>query len=325
MLAKHVSESNPDIVIASNTPLDSFTQLTKHCKNNAIPIIFWLQDILGLATYSVLNQKFGPLGALVGKYYIHKEKKLLNSSSHIVPISTDFVKTLTDWKIPRNSISVIENWAPLNEIPQCERTNAWSIQQNWSGRPVALYSGALGLKHNPSLLLELAIFLDNNLPEARLIVISEGHGADWLKQQNSRLNLKSLVQLPFQPFEDLPKILASANILLAILEPEAGEFCVPSKILSYMCTGRPIVYAAPEQNLASRLIIQNQAGLVVPPSDFKKFADTVSHLLKDTNLQAKMGNNARTYAERTFNIIHIGDKFEKIIRSTSRDLEWEQK
>ena len=60
--------------------------------------------------------------------------------------------------------------------------------------------------------------------------------------------------LPFQPYEVLPEVLASADVLLAILEPEAGVFSVPSKVLSYHCAGRPILAAIPAENLAARII-----------------------------------------------------------------------
>ena len=64
----------------------------------------------------------------------------------------------------------------------------------------------------------------------------------------------ALMLLPFQPYEVLPEVLASADVLIAILEPDAGVFSVPSKVLSYHCAGRPILAAIPAENLAARII-----------------------------------------------------------------------
>ena len=55
----------------------------------------------------------------------------------------------------------------------------------------------------------------------------------------------SLRCLGFQPFEVLPDVLGSADVLVAILEPDAGVFSVPSKVLSYFCAGRPVLLAVP--------------------------------------------------------------------------------
>lgn len=315
VVAKRLSELKPDVVICSNTPLDSMFRIRAYCDKTKTPFVFWLQDIIGLAARAVLTTKLGVLGRVIGEYYIAREKRLLRSSQHVIPISTDFLSILASWKIDSKKTTVINNWAPIQEMPPHSKINDWSKKLKSDGCPIAIYSGALGLKHNPKLLLDLAIHLNENHPSARLIVISEGYGADWLRTQNATLNLDSLIQLPFQPFSDLPQVLASADVLLAILEPEAGEFCVPSKVLSYMCVGRPIVLAASEQNLASQLIASNNIGRVVEPTDSNEFSKVVMQMLRDNDMQSEMGGAARAYAELSFDIESIGNKFEAIIKS----------
>ena len=71
-----------------------------------------------------------------------------------------------------------------------------------------------------------------------LVVVSEGRGADWLAEQGR--NEPALRLLPYQPYDRLPEVLASADVLIAVLEPEAGAFSVPSKILTYLCAATGI-------------------------------------------------------------------------------------
>ena len=70
----------------------------------------------------------------------------------------------------------IENWAPVDELPARPRENEWARRHGLDGKPVLLYSGTLGLKHDPGLLHRLA----EALPEVAVVVASEGLGADWL-------------------------------------------------------------------------------------------------------------------------------------------------
>ena len=314
-LSRRVAEIKPDLLIASNTPLDSLFTLYSTCKRYDIQFVFWLQDILGIAAKNVLSKKLGVIGSLIGSYYTFREARILRSSDHVVAISPDFKSTLSTWNIPDNKLSIIHNWAPLNEIPALARDNEWSTEHQLNTKKVALYSGALGLKHNPQLLLDLAIHMQKYEPDQQLIVISEGHGADWLLQQQQTLNLSSLTLLPFQPFELLPEILASADVVLGILEPEAGEFCVPSKVLSYMCVARPIVLAALKRNLASQLLINNNCGLVSDPKNSKEFVSIVTQLLHNPTKSHEMASNARAFAEYNFDIDNIGNAFEDIIHS----------
>lgn len=59
--------------------------------------------------------------------------------------------------------------------------------------------------------------------------------------------------LPFQPFEDLPAVLASADLLLAILTEDAARFCVPSKVWTGFCAARPNLLVVPEFNQAAKI------------------------------------------------------------------------
>ena len=53
-----------------------------------------------------------------------------------------------------------------------------------------------------------------------------------------------------------------------MLNEDAGKFSVPSKILNYLCAGKPIILSAPSDNLASQMIIESKAGKVFSPNNF---------------------------------------------------------
>ena len=147
----------------------------------------------------------------------------------------------------------------------------------------------------------------------RVVVLSEGLGADWLAESVARDGLANLMLLPFQPYDALPSVLASADVVLTILEPKAGIFSVPSKVLTYHCAGRPLLAAVPHENLAARIIERNGSGIVVSPTDPNGFVQAAETLLADDELRRRMSAAARRYAEQTFDIARIGDAFESIL------------
>jgi colanic acid biosynthesis glycosyl transferase WcaI len=124
-----------------------------------------------------------------------------------------------------------------------------------------------------------------------------------------------LLLLPFQPFYELPQVQATADVLVAILEPDAGVFAVPSKVLTYMCAKRPLLLAVPPENLAARIVKDAGAGVVVGPADPKAFIEGAHRLMKDQQLIASMSNRGRMYAETHFDIEKITDRFEAILTS----------
>jgi len=111
--------------------------------------------------------------------------------------------------------------------------------------------------------------------------------------------------------------LGSADVLVAILEPDAGVFCVPSKVLSYLCAGRPVLLAVPAENLVSRIVVEHDAGLVVEPTDLAGFRAAALRLAESPQLREQAGAAARHYAESHFDIDHIADRFERILRGDS--------
>jgi glycosyltransferase involved in cell wall biosynthesis len=203
-------------------------------------------------------------------------------------------------------------------MPPRPRDNAWSRATGLGAGVRFIYSGTLAMKHNPALLLELARMLDRD-SSGELVVVSEGAGVEWLTQQAAHEGLHALHCLGFQPFESLPDVLGSADVLVAILEPEAGVFSVPSKVLSYFCAGRPVLLAVPRQNLAARIVVESGAGLCVEPCDVEGFCSAAQRLIESCRLRGELGHAARQYAEKHFDIGRIGDQFEAVLNKSMRE------
>lgn len=306
----------PEVVISADTPLDPQNIVLKTCKKQKIKFIFWVQDLHGIAIKKILSKKYAILGKLVGLYYENLESSLLRQSDLIVIVSEDFLHFFEGKGITRDKTHVIHNWAPLEELPLQPKDNEWSRAQGLHDKLCLLYSGTMGLKHNPEIILDLAVDLkDRN--DVRIVVISEGLGASFLQEKKMKLALENLILLNYQPVEFLPQILGAADILLAILEKDAGIFSVPSKVLTYHCAGRPLLLAVPINNLAAKIVKENETGIVVDPDDAQGFVEAAKRLLQDRALRQFYGAQARKYAERTFDIGKITDKFEELFFALS--------
>ncbi|SHK08174.1 glycosyltransferase family 4 protein [Rhodothermus profundi] len=313
LVAEKIAHFKPDVVITSNTPLITLKVIDKMCKKYKINRIYWVQDLLGFGIKVNLNKKLPLIGGLLGEYFVWLEKYLLRQSDAIVVITEDFLSTCDRAGVTRDRVSVIYNWAPLDELPVLDKKNAWTQDHGVVHTFNFLYSGTLGMKHNPDLLIELAQHFKCE-PTVRIIVASEGIGANYLSKKKKELALNNLMLLPFQDYHQLPRMLAAADVLVALLEPDAGVFAVPSKVLTYLCAGRPLLLAVPPENLAARIVSEHGAGKVVPPNDPKAFVEAAWTLYKNANLRKVMAKKGRTYAEEHFDIEQIADKFETIIK-----------
>jgi len=315
LLAEQIEKYEPHVVLSANTPTDARGAAIKAARAVGAGDVVWLQDIYGLAVDRLLRRKLPVVGSVIGARYLRLERRLLRQADRIVAITPDFLPTLTEWGIPPERVDGIENWAPLEELPLRPRDNAWARAHELADKTVLMYSGTLGLKHDPALLLSLAKDL---LPEShvRVVVISEGPVVDDLKSRAS--DLPNMVFMPFQPYDAMPEVLASADILLILLDRCADAFSVPSKALTYLCAARPVLGAMPAANLATRLIRAADAGIVVDPGDRAAFIAAARALVDDPARRSEMGRSARDYAERTFDIATITDRFEAILAAAGK-------
>lgn len=311
-----------DAVLSANTPSLVQNRLAKMLQDLQVPLFAWVQDLYGVAAHKLLRKRLPIMGELVGRYFIRLDKQSLRSSKQAILITDDFRPFAREAGLPDERLHVIENWAPVQDIPLLSKDNDWAKSQGLPDVFRFVYSGTLAMKHNPQLLVELAKgLLDHSaktsLPAAELMVVSSSPGARWLAEQVKERQLRNVRLLDFQPAASFPSILGSADVLLAVLESDAAAFSVPSKVLSYLCAGKPILAAIPSGNLAARIIRGAGAGQVVEPTAAEVFAATgVSMMNADSIQRQAWGQAARRYAEQTFDLSRITDRFMQIFESS---------
>jgi colanic acid biosynthesis glycosyl transferase WcaI len=309
--ARSIAAKEPAVAVISNVPLLAHAVLARRLSRCGVPMVFWHQDIYSEAIGSAARRRLPVVGAWVGRLAERLERTIARRSGAIVAISPTFLDRLAAWGVADKAV-VVPNWAPIDELPVCDADNAWRSRSGLLGHPVVLYSGTLGLKHDPGILASLAEQLGKSHPMTRVVVISEGKGRDWLEEwkRGRGTAADNLVLLDFQPYADLPAVMGSADVLMAVLEPDASRFSVPSKVLTYLCSGRAIVGVLPADNSVAEILLTHGAGLVVRRDDA---ASAVGRLLDDEACRTAMGRAGRRYAERAFSPETAADRFVQVI------------
>ena len=312
-LGRRVRRAHPDVVVFCNTPLVAHAVAATACRRAGVPMVFWQQDVYSAAIAQVATHRLGVAGRPVALTAAQLERRLARQSAAVVAISDDFMPTLRRWGVADRA-AVIPNWAPLPELPVRPRANAWARAHGLVGRHVVLYAGTLGLKHDPAVFMSIAARLRWTEPRARLVVVSEGRGREWLAAQVARTSADNVLLLDYQPYEQLPDMLGAADVLLAILEPSAGRYSVPSKVLTYLCAKRAIVSVLPSENAAAATLRESRGAVLVEAGDEQRAAAAVLELLRDARARRRLGAAARQYAEVRFDIAARADEFEAILR-----------
>ena len=318
LLGRALRRERPDVAVLCNTPLIAHAVAADACTRAGIPMVFWQQDVYSAAIAHVATQRLGVAGHPVALIAAQLERRVARQSSAVVTIADDFMPTLRRWGVGERA-TVIPNWAPLPELPVRPRINEWARAHGLAGRPVVLYAGTLGLKHDPALFISLAAAMRPAVPHARLVVASEGRGREWLATELARTGADNVLLLDYQPYESLPDMLGAADVLLAILEPSAGRFSVPSKVLTYLCAKRAIVSVLPLDNAAATTLRESGGAVLVEPGDEQRAVAAVIDLLRHPRARRQLAAAARQYAEARFDITPRADEFEAVLRRVCGD------
>jgi len=173
------------------------------------------------------------------------------------------------------------------------------------GSCVALYAGLHGLAQGLEQILEAADLLRNEAG-LQFVLLGDGPDKEKLLAEARRRGLSNMRFLDPRRFDEMPGILASADVLLVTLKKHIPG-AVPSKIYEAMGTGRPVVLAASGE--AAEIVDRHQAGIVVEPGDAAALSRAVKALLDAPDLRCRLGENARRAAETHYDRRAIAARF----------------
>ncbi|GAB2974133.1 glycosyltransferase family 4 protein [Nocardioides montaniterrae] len=315
-LVAHVRRVDPDITMLSNVQIPTLVIFSLAMIVLRRPWVLWHQDVYAVAVRSLTGTKLPKRFAVVAAAFEVAERFCSRRAKAIVVIAPSFVPVHEKWGTA-DKTTVIPNWAPLDEIFPVERKNDWATENDLDATPTLLYSGTLGLKHNPRLLVRLTRRVLDRGQDVRLVVVNSGPAIDVIRDEADQLGVP-VTLLPFQPYERLPEVLGAGDVLLVLLDKEAGAFSVPSKTLSYLCSGRPVLGMLPAENLAADLIARADGRVVEPEEhDLEAAAVWVAGVLADDERRRQIGQSSRSLAEEEFALPRCADRFEQLLTAAA--------
>ncbi|MBD8608242.1 glycosyltransferase family 4 protein [Aeromicrobium sp. CFBP 8757] len=315
-LVRHVRTVRPDVALMSNVQVPTLVVFAVAMVLTRTPWVLWHQDVYSVAIRSFAGGKLSRSFGFVARAFEVAERWCSRRAAAVVVIAESFVPVHRRWGTA-DKVTVIPNWAPLDEIVPLDRKNDWAVENELDDTLTLLYSGTLGLKHDPALLVSLAAEVRRAGRDVRLVVVNEGPAVGLLRAEAERRAVP-ITLLPFQPYERLSEVLATGDLLVVLLDQQAGAFSVPSKTLSYLCAGRPVLGLMPCENVAADLVNRTGGGVFAPSElDIPAAGAWAAELLGDPARRDQIGEAARELAEGEFAMQVCADRFERVLRSTA--------
>ncbi len=136
---------------------------------------------------------------------------------------------------------------------------------------LAVYSGNVGNKQGLGVLLDAALLLARD-PSAsgrtiELVIAGDGAAKAALATRHAELNLRNVRLLPLLSDADYRALLDAADLALITQEKGTGQFFFPSKMLTVLGAGLPVLAVADADSELALAIKQGDCGFLVPPAE----------------------------------------------------------
>ena len=262
-----------------------------------VPWVLWLQDVLPDAATTTGLVREGPLLALARRL----ERLAYRSASTIVVISESFRENLLAKGVPAGMLELVYNPATRG-FPERAPTP--------DGRPLRMLAmGNMG--HSQGLVDFVRAFEASDLreEEARLVLAGTGELADRVRGEvrTGRVEFLGLVS-----DDRLDAELGRAALGLVSQRSDLVEFNLPSKLMTFMGRGLPILAAVREGSETARIVRNARAGWLVPRPDAATIAAVVREALEPDARTAR-GLASLDFARSHFEPGVVAESFERIL------------
>ena len=265
------------------------------------PLLFWVQDLWPESLSATGAVRSRAVLALVDRLI----KWIYRGCDRVLVQSETFIPSVEAHGVPKDRIRYLPNSAEsFYRKVSTEKKDGFQV----------LYAGNIGAAQDFPTILAAA----ERSRDVQWIIVGDGRMRAWVESEVKKRSLGNVRLLGQRPSEEMPRLFAQADVLLATLRREPiFAYTIPSKIQSYLACGRPVIAAM--EGEGGRIIRDAGAGWAVPPEDPAALADAVlaASRLERSELDA-MGNRGEAWFREHFEREKLLSRLEAFLREVKQ-------
>lgn len=298
-----------DFVYNDGWQLFGLYLVAKVCKKYNIPYMVPIQDIYPECLFTNRNYP-GILKACINGVLLPIDKYYQKHAACVRTISEEMRDYLSETRgVAKENYLVVNNWQNdadfLKEYPKRED----------DGKIIFAYVGSINEHANVDLMIKA--FADAVIPNSEFRIYGGGNKKEYC------INLARELELTNVIFDQVSRdkvafVQSQADVLILALPKGNGNLCLPSKLTSYMLSGKPVLASVDEDSSTTRMLASSGAGYAAVPDSleglkkgFEIFAQLDKEQLKSMGTSSK--EYAIKYLTRIVNLKLVVDKIKSLL------------
>lgn len=271
-------------------------------KNKSAPIIMNVQDLYPESFLCKIRSRFVK-GLFKPLYLI--DKFIARKSSHITVISDSLKQVyINERNIQEDKVSLLHNWQDestfLNHIASRDKLLEKYRLEDLGKKFVYMYLGNIGPVAGLENVISAYAGLKNN--NSTLVIAGSGTYKAKCQAMAEQLQLTNVffVDVP-QGLISVVEIQSISDILLLPIHPEAANSSIPSKLIAYMFSGKPVITSANEMSETANAVQKSNCGWVIQSNEDSDWAMIMNLVYKtEKEALAKMGEAGFDFAMKYY-------------------------
>lgn len=287
---KYIKEHHAEIDVVYNCSwqLFGYNIVTKACVKYNIPCMNIVQDIYPECIFT--GKKLpGIVTKLACSILAPIDRYTQRHSYMIRTISDEMADYLSKTRcVARDKYLVLDNW-------QNDEDFTYIPNERNDGMIIFGYVGSINSHSNTDLIIRA--FHEAAIPNSELRIYGGGNKKDFCVELVKELGLKN-VSFGFVKKTEVPAVQASVDVLILALPKGNGGLCLPSKMTSYMLSGRPVLASVDEDSATTRYIKEGNCGMAVTPDSITELVKGMQYFeTLDRQALSQLCLNSRKFAE----------------------------
>lgn len=299
----------PDVIWGISTPLTAAWAAAQVARWRRVPWVFEVQDL-----WPAFPIAMGAVPTALARQQLYQlEKRLYKSARHILPLSPDMSRYVTDLGVPADKVTTVLNGSDLGLAARAtpEALATLRQEQGLSGKRVILYAGTFGRANDIPTLVAAAETMAATDPDVVWLFLGHGFYGPLIAEAAARWPGRIRLvggQARHEVFAWFA--LASVSVVSFLGLPVLNANS-PAKLYDSLTVGTPVVVT--NAGWTRQLVEQEGCGWYTPAGDASALAALLRQLLAQPTLLAAAGMRAKQLAAREFDRQHLAAVVQRVL------------
>ena len=293
-----IGRRRPDVLLVVSPPLGLTASAILLSRIWRVPYVFDVMDLQPDAA--------GDLGMLPGwavRFLYKVEGAAYRNARLVTTLTPSMRKKIVDKGVPAEKVELLEPRMDDSLVDlRPEEGSIFRQRYGLGEKFLVTHSGNMGMKQGLDVVLDAAA-LHRGDDSMQFLFVGDGADCERIQRRAAEMRLENVRFLPLLNQEDFRGLLAASGICLVTQQNHVSEIAFPSKIVTYLAAGRPIIASVNRDCEVARVVRESGAGRVVDAEEPEALALALKEM-RDENL-SEYGENARKYASMRWSSMRV--------------------